>query len=105
MLTLRDINRALDRLGLEAFAPRTVRYAAREDHSTMNPLRALVAAIERWRLRRIARRRLRELIRHEHIVATFRPFTPARRAVVVANWQTASLARGRRSASLHLETP
>jgi hypothetical protein len=80
MLTLRDINRALDRLGVEAFAPHTARRAAREDHSMMNALREFAARIERWRLRRIARRRLRRLIRHEQIVSTV-PLAPARCAV------------------------
>ena len=99
MLTLRDINRALDRLGVEAFAPHTVRHAAREERSIMNVLRVLAAPIERWRLRRIAGRRLRRLIRHEQMVATFLPLAPARRAVVVANRRTVRPARSGRFVS------
>jgi len=95
MLTLRDINRALDRLGVEAFAPHTARRAAREDQSMMNALRELAARLERWRLRRIAKRRLRRLIRHGQIVSTV-PLAPARCAAVVANRHTLQLARSGR---------
>ena len=92
-MTLRDINRALDRLGVEAFVPHPIRHA-QEEHSVMNALRTLAASIGGWRLRRIANRRLRRLIRQEEIAAAFLP----RRAVVV-NRQTVTFARRGRFAS------
>jgi len=71
-MTLRDINRALDGLGVEAFVPHTIRHA-REEHSVMNGLRALAASLRRWRMRWIASRRLRRLIRQEEMAAAFLP--------------------------------
>ena len=93
-MTLTKINRALDRLGVEAFVPHTIRHA-REEHSVMNALRTLAASLGRWRLRRIAKRRLRRLIRQEEIAAALLPS----RAVVVTNRQTVTFGRSGRFAS------
>ena len=113
MLTLRDINRALDRLGTEAFIPQTVRrpdlrpiavagcdrHATCDDRPLMNALQALAALIGRWRLRRIAKRRLRRLIRHDEIVAPLVPLAPMRRAVVIVDRRSVMLTRSGRFAS------
>ena len=93
-MTLRDINRALDRLGVEAFVPHTIRHA-QEEHSVMNALRTLAASLGRWRLRWIANRRLRRLIRQEEMAAALLP----RRMVVVANRRTVTFTRSGRFAS------
>jgi hypothetical protein len=58
----------------------------------MNGLRALAASLRRWRMRWIASRRLRRLIRQEEMAAAFLP----RRPVV----QTVTFARSGRFASL-----
>jgi|SRR5579862_2847509 len=90
-MTLREINRALDRLGVEAFVPHTIRHV-REEHSVMNTLRTLASSIGRWRMRWVARRRLRRLIRQEEMAAALLP----RRAVVVVNCQTVTFTRSGR---------
>jgi len=82
-MTLRNINRALDRLGVEAFVPHTIRHA-REEHSVMSTLRRLAASVGRWRMRWIASRRLRRLIRQEEIAAAFLPRRPVRQSVTFA---------------------
>ena len=65
VLTLRDIDHALDDLGLESFMPHTTRVQAlrgrRERSRHANVLGALSGIIRGWREGRLARRDVREV--------------------------------------------